>query len=193
MEWFHYAHGWFSDYSSVFERLVMNQRRKTLIPSLIMFAGFLSGLDVLAIDYQYEYEDDPAPSMIEEVRNLQEQAALAGKNRIPLLVEFSSPWCSYCEALEKEVLGPMLKSGDYRGRVIIRKLEVSDYNAVIDFTGQYQASVDLAMSMKVDLYPTLVFFNGEGKEISRRLVGITVLEFVSDELEKRLVQAEGGL
>ena len=47
--------------------------------------------------------------------------------------------------------------------------------------------------MKVDLYPTLVFFDGEGKEISRRLVGITVLEFVSDELEKRLVQAEDEL
>ena len=171
----------------------MNRQRKRLIPSLVLLAGVLSGLDVLAIDYKYEYEDDPAPSMIKEVHDLQQQAALAGKNRIPLLIEFSSPWCSYCEALEKEILEPMLISGDYRHRVIIRKLEVSDYNNVIDFAGQSQASVDLAISMKVDLYPTLVFFSGEGKEISRRLVGITVLEFASDELEKRLVQAEDGL
>ena len=167
----------------------MNRQRKRLMLTMVLLAG----LDVLAVDYQYEYEDDPVPSMIKEVYDLQEQAALAGKHRIPLLIEFSSPWCSYCEVLEKEILEPMLKSGDYRHRVIIRKLEVSDYNRVINFAGRSQASVDLAMSMKVDLYPTLVFFNGEGKEISRRLVGITVLEFVSDELEKRLVQAEDGL
>lgn len=171
----------------------MNRQRKGLMPSLVLLAGLWSGLDVLAIDYQYEYEDDPVPSMIKEVHDLQQQAALARKHRIPLLIEFSSPWCSYCEVLEKEILEPMLKSGDYRSRVIIRKLEVSDYNKVIDFTGQSQVSVDWAMSMKVDLYPTLVFFNGEGNEISHRLVGIAVLEFVSDELEKRLVLAEDGL
>lgn len=177
----------------MFEELVMIRKRKALVASMVLLAGLSRSLGVHAMDYQYEYEDDPAPSMIKEVYDLQQQAVLAKKNRIPLLIEFSSPWCSYCETLEKEILEPMLISGSYRNRVIIRKLEVSDYNRLIDFDGQPQASLDWAMSMKVDLYPTLVFFNGEGKEISDRLVGIAVLEFVSDELEKRLVQAEKGL
>lgn len=156
-------------------------------------AGLLMASDVRAIDYQYEYEDEPVSTIIEEVTNLQEHAVLARKKGVPLLIEFSSPWCGYCEALEKEILEPMLKNSLFRDQVIIRKLEVSDYNSVIDFAGQPQASTDLAMSMKVDLYPTLAFFNGDGDEISHRLVGITVLEFVSYELEKALAQAQDEL
>jgi hypothetical protein len=70
---------------------------------------------------------------------------------------------------------------------------VSDYNSIIDFAGQTQASVNWAMSIKVDLYPTLIFFNGDGVEIGHRLVGITVLEFVSDELDRALAQARDML
>lgn len=161
--------------------------------SLVLLAGLLSGLNARAGDYQYEYEDDPVPSMIKEVDNLQKLAVLAREKRVPILIEFSTPWCTYCEVLEKEVLEPMLKSGDYRQRVVIRKLEVNDYSRVTDFSGRSQTRVDLAMSLKVDFYPTIIFFNAEGKEISQRLVGITVLEFVFDEIEKRLVRAENDL
>ncbi len=161
--------------------------------SVVLLAGLSSGLDVRAGDYRYEYEDDPVPSAIKEVDDLQKLAVLARERHVLILIEFSTPWCMYCEALEKEILEPMLKSGDYRQRVVIRKLEVNDYSQVIDFTGQSRASVDLAMSLKVDFYPTLIFFNAEGKEISHRLVGITVLEFVFDEIEKRLVRAENAL
>ncbi len=38
----------------------------------------------------------------------------------------------------------------------------------------------------VDLYPTLVFFDANGEEVSQRIVGITVLEYVADELEKAI-------
>ncbi len=177
----------------MFDEFVMNRPGKTRMFSLVLLAGLLSGLDVHAGDYQYEYEDDPVPSMIKGVDDLQKLAMLAREKRVPILIEFSTPWCTYCEALEKEILEPMLKSGDYHQRVVIRKLEVNDYSQVIDFTGQSRASVDLAMSLKVDFYPTLIFFNAEGKETSHRLVGITVLEFVFDEIEKRLVRAEKAL
>lgn len=181
----------------MFNELVMTQPGKILTILLYLSwqvpAGLLLTADVLAIDYQNEYGDEPAPTTIEEVTNLQQQAMLAREKSVPLLIAFSSPWCGYCEALEKEILEPLLKNSEFSNRVIVRKLEVSDYNSVINFAGQAQASVDLAMSMKVDLYPTLAFFNGDGEEISRRLVGITVLEFVSYELEKALAQAHEEL
>jgi thioredoxin-related protein len=167
----------------------MIRNRKILMRGLGFMAVFLAGPAAFAIDYQYEYEDDPAPSTIKTIHNFEQQAALIREKRVPLLVEFSSPGCSYCELLEKEILEPMLKSSEYSNRVVIRKLEVSDYNKVVNFTGQTLTSVDWAMSINVDLYPTLVFFNAEGKEISPRLVGITVLDFVPEEIDKRLMQA----
>ncbi len=177
----------------MFDEFVMNRLKKTWVFSPALLAGLLSGLNVYAGDYRYEYEDDPVPSTIKEVDNLQALAALAREKRVPILIEFSTPWCMYCETLEKEILEPLLKSDDFRQRVIIRKLEVNDYSDIIDFTGQLQTSIDLAMSMKVNFYPTLIFFNAEGKEISRRLVGITVVDYVFEEIEKRLVWAEKAL
>ena len=168
----------------------MIQKRKTAI--LFLLISLLSGAPVVAVNYQSEYEDEPAASIIEQVYNLQKQAARAKQKRVPLLIVFTTPWCSYCETLEKEIIEPMLKTGLYRDRLIIRKLEINDYSSVTDFYGQRVSVFDVAMRMKVDLYPTLVFFNGEHKEMGR-LVGITVLEFVADDLDKLLKQAQRRL
>jgi hypothetical protein len=42
---------------------------------------------------------------------------------------------------------------------------------------------------QVDLYPTLVFFDADGREVSQRIVGITVLEYVAGRLEKAIGRA----
>ena len=38
----------------------------------------------------------------------------------------------------------------------------------------------------VDLYPTLVFFDANGREVSQRIVGITVLDYIADELDRAI-------
>ena len=39
------------------------------------------------------------------------------------------------------------------------------------------------------LYPTLVFFDADGREVSQRIVGITVLEYVAGRLEEAIDRA----
>ena len=77
-------------------------------------------------------------------------------------------------------------NGKYRDNVIVKKLEINTYSSVTGFDGRQYRSDQISRMYKVDLYPTLVFFSADGREISQRIVGITVLEYVAEELEKAI-------
>ena len=140
-----------------------------------------------AAEYIYEYEEEKTETApIPEVSSLEEVARSASAKGVPILIEFSTPWCRYCEALEELVLKPLLLDDRYRDRIIVKKLEVNTYSSIAGFDGRQYRTDQLSRMYGVDLYPTLVFFDGEGREISRRIVGITVLEYVAGELEKAI-------
>jgi hypothetical protein len=84
------------------------------------------------------------------------------------------------------VLRPLILNGKYRDRLIVRKLEVNTYSSVTGFDGRRYRSDQISRKYDVDLYPTLVFFDANGREISQRIVGVTVLEYVAGDLEKAI-------
>ena len=93
---------------------------------------------------------------------------------------------AHCDALEQQVLKPLILSEQYHKRIIIKKLEVNTYSSITGFDGKRYRSDQISRSYGVDLYPTLVFFDARGREISRRIVGITVLDYVAEELEQAI-------
>ncbi|MBT8130608.1 MAG: thioredoxin family protein [Gammaproteobacteria bacterium] len=140
-----------------------------------------------ATEYIYEYDDEPfdkAP--VPALTSFSEVAESARKQGVPILVEFSTPWYRYCEALEQQVLKPLILSEQYDERIIIKKLEINTYSSITGFDGKRYRSDEISRSYAVDLYPTLVFFDANGREISRRIVGITVLDYVAEELEQAI-------
>ena len=140
-----------------------------------------------ATDIVYEYEEEiPETAPIPELNSFEEVARTARARGVPILVEFSTPWCRYCEALEQQVLKPLIRNGKYKDRIIIKKLEVNTWSSIAGFDGRQYRSDRISRMYGVDLYPTLVFFDAGGKEISRRIVGITVLEYVAGELEQAI-------
>ena len=156
----------------------------TLVLSLI---AFCSATAAAAPAYVYEYEEEPDHATpIPLIKSLKDEASAARSKGVPILVEFSTPWCRYCEALEEQVLMPLVINGKYRDRLILRKLEVTTYSSVEGFDGRPYKSDQISRRYDVDLYPTLVFFDADGREVSRRIVGITVLEYVAGELEQAI-------
>jgi thioredoxin-related protein len=140
--------------------------------------------------YVYEYEEEtPEVSPIPELASFEQVANAARAKRVPILVEFSAPWCSYCTALEENVLKPLMLNGKYKDQIIIRKLEVNSYSSVTGFDGKQYSSDQISRMYQVDLYPTLVFFDADGREVSQRIVGITVLEYVAGRLEEAIDRA----
>lgn len=144
--------------------------------------------------YRYDYSDeyDEAPEQtgtIPKLDNLQEVAKSAGLLGVPILVEFSTPWCRYCEALERQILEPLMQDEKYRDTILLVKLEVDTFSTITGFDGKPYRSDQISRMYDVDLYPTLVFFDANGREISQRIVGITVLEFVAGELNNAIERA----
>ena len=60
-------------------------------------------------------------------------AAQARARNLPLLVMFSMDGCSYCTVVEEEFLKPMLRSGEYKGRVIMGMVKLGSYSRIRDF------------------------------------------------------------
>ena len=140
----------------------------------------------LCVGVEYQYEEDPVDDgLIVELRDFKAAIKLSGELKRPLMLEFSTPWCEYCEALEEQVIKPMIDNDIYADKIIIRKLEVDDAT-LINAQGKAQTGVDFAIEHDVDLYPTLVFFNGNGKEISNRIVGITTLDYVGEHVDQAI-------
>lgn len=160
---------------------------KILYSLVLMFTAYAGSCGYAATDFVYEYEEEkPEASPIPELNSFEEAAKAARERGVPILVEFSTPWCRYCEALEQQVLKPLILNGKYKNRIIIRKLEVNSYSSIDGFDGSRYRTDQISRRYDVDLYPTLVFFDAGGREISRRIVGITVLEYVAGELEKAI-------
>ena len=103
----------------------------------------------------------------------------------PFMIEFSSPSCQYCEALEEEILQPILKNDDYLKKIAILKLEVGT-SWLIDASGKTLSAEDFADKYDVDFFPTIIFFNGEGKEVSRRIIGITTIDYTTSQIDQAI-------
>lgn len=145
---------------------------------------------VHAIDYSDEYEEStPRMSTLTLADKLDDDAARARSEQLPLMIKFSTSWCTYCRALEEQVLEPMLKSGDYDDKVILRKVMVDDGERMRDFDGDEISTSRFANHAGVELYPTIVFYDGNGREISERIVGVTVLDYVPQYIDEALERA----
>jgi len=115
--------------------------------------------------------------------DLQHDGNQALSRELPILLTFTSMVCSYCELLEQDFLQPMLLGGEYLDKVIIRKLEVGYGRTVTDFSGQSIAASDLSDRYRVFVTPTLLFVDGNGKELAERMVGINTPELFGGYLD----------
>ncbi len=115
--------------------------------------------------------------------NLQRDGALARAQGLPILLSVSAEDCPYCDQLEEDFLGPMLISGEYTDKVIIRRLMVDGGSQVIDFDGRQQDAGYIANRFRARLTPTILFLDGNGREVAGRIVGINTPEMFGGYLD----------
>lgn len=163
--------------------------KKSLIASIVLSLSLIS-IKLFAFDYQYEAEKKQLnqAAKVPVLKNFQTLMARAKEANTPILIEFSSPWCGYCQALEDNILGPMANDDNYVDRIIIHKVVVDESSEIIGFDGKKVSTIDFAAKHRVGFYPTMVFYKPGGKEVDR-IVGLTIMDFAALEIEKVIEKA----
>lgn len=124
-----------------------------------------------------------------EVKDFAAIGKQADQERLPIMLMFSASGCTYCEKLEEDFLKPMLRSGDYRDKVMIRKMRIDGYGKVRDFEGKQVAASDFADRYGVFVTPTVVFIDGDGVELAKKRVGLTTPDFYGSYLDQSIDEA----
>ena len=105
-----------------------------------------------------------------------------------LLLMFHAEHCPYCARMEKEIIAPMVISGDYDNRIYIRKLQIDEARDIKDFTGNTVEPSDISDAYKVALTPTLVFLDYKGQEKAKKMIGINTVELFGAYLDAEIDQ-----
>ncbi|MEE9310608.1 MAG: thioredoxin fold domain-containing protein [Cocleimonas sp.] len=116
------------------------------------------------------------------------------EENLGLVLMLHAEHCPYCILMENEILSPMIKSGEYDKKIVIRKLQIDEARDVIDFSGKTVEPSDISGRYKAFLTPTLVFLDHKGNERVEQMVGINTVEMFGayldieiDKLTKELV------
>ncbi|MCP3671290.1 MAG: thioredoxin fold domain-containing protein [Gammaproteobacteria bacterium] len=119
--------------------------------------------------------------------------ATLGKNSAqtnrPILLLMSSEECPYCLLVKREILNPMILSGDYKDRIMIYELMIDSPTDLHDFDGKMKDASIIARRYKIKVTPTMLFLAPDGTELTKKIVGINAPELFSFYVDKAIDKA----
>lgn len=151
-----------------------------------LYASMVSASDPQE-EFQAEDDDEHLPYVvIQYATDFSALAQVARDEGKIIMLEVSSSYCDYCELLEEEFIKPMLRNDYYHRIVLIRKIDIDSYRTIADFSGNKTTTDIFARDLDVKLTPTILFFDGNGKEVSQRILGINSLDLYGGYIEDGL-------
>lgn len=151
------------------------------------------GALLLVLTASWSANAAPAPVQVPVTTDLAELGRTAAERQLPILLVFSADHCTYCELLEQEILKPMLRSGDYTDKVLIRKVLLDRGDTLRDFDGQRVEAGNFATFRDVYVTPTMLFVDPRGRELAPRLVGINTVEMFAGLVDAAIDRARTNL
>ncbi len=121
-------------------------------------------------------------------QDLQKDAEAARAVQGVVLLVFVGAHCSFCETALKEFLIPMSGNADYLAKVVMRRIDSSGFRDLKDFQGRKVSHRKFAGENGVRLTPTVMIFDGEGRQLAKPVVGITTLDYYGFYLDQAIDQ-----
>lgn len=104
--------------------------------------------------------------------DLSADATMASAAGLPMILVVTREDCEFCARLKRAVIVPMILSGEYEMRVIIRELNIDAQTPVVDFDGSKITPLALADRYDAMFTPTVLLVGPQGEELHERLLGI---------------------
>ena len=135
---------------------------------------------------QTNLQASPSVEIVEDLRVLKQQVELL---RQPVVLLMATEDCSYCNSIKDNYLLPMSVSDEFKSKVLIRQLYVDDYSYLRNMQGEIVGGDQIGLQYRVDMVPTILFIDANGKELADRIVGVTNIDFFGSLLDQRIEQA----
>ena len=94
-----------------------------------------------------------------------------------IVLYVSAPFCRYCKKLEVEILNPLLRSGNYEKKILLRKFNIDSKKKIVGFYGILKKPKEFMNEYGVSITPTLLFLDHKGNQLSEAITGYTNDEF----------------
>jgi len=133
------------------------------------------------------------PPEVPEARDLAGDAEQSRELGVPVLLVVTREECGYCSLLKSSVIAPMIMSGEYEDRAIIRELDIDSRDVVTDFGGRTVSPFAVANRYDALLTPTVLILGPDGGEIASRLVGINNEQMYLWYLDRALEEGAAAL
>lgn len=124
-----------------------------------------------------------AASGLVQARNFQADARTAARQKIPVMVIFTSPHCGYCDRVKRDYLIPMHRDRANRNRVLIREVTVGVTTPLVNFDGSQTTHGAFAAAHKVFMVPTVKVLDLQGNDAAEAIVGLLTPDFYYGYLE----------
>ena len=132
---------------------------------------------------------EQAPDGVPLVLDLQSETSQAAGRPIPILLVITREGCPYCARLRREVLVPMIRSGEYDERVLIRELMMEPETGITGFDGRATTTAEVARQYGVEITPTVLLLDSEGRKLHEPIIGINNSEMYAYYLDSAIEKA----
>lgn len=152
----------------------------------------LSGALTLLLTAQLALASDGQPEL-QVADDLQAVSRISSAKQLVILLAATREGCSYCTLLKREILVPMIRSGSYVDKVLIRELVFEPDSDLIDFDGKPVSAAELAARYSIEISPTVLLLDHEGNTLHPPLTGINTAEMYGFYLDRAIDQAIASL
>jgi len=122
------------------------------------------------------------------IDDLRALSAQMRRERIPLLLFFSTAGCPFCIEVRRNYLAPRLKES--AGSLLIREVEIVSRRGFIGLDGAPQAEAELAGRFGIRMVPVVQLVDAKLAPIGRPLVGIDASGFYDGYLSAAIEDAQ---
>jgi thioredoxin-related protein len=140
-------------------------------------------------DYAAEHPDVVNSATVRQVVDFRLEAAEADAGGANLLLAVTREGCSYCAQLRREILAPMIRSGEYVGKVRIREMMMEPDTAITDFSGEATTTGQVAARYGVRITPTVLLLDSSGRSLRPPIIGINNVEMYGFYLDQAIAEA----
>lgn len=126
------------------------------------------------------------------IDDLRPLAAKVRRERMPLLLFFSTPGCPYCLEVRRRYLAPRVKAGAAAG-IEIREVDITSRRTFAGHDGRPISEMELATRFQVRLAPVVVLVNQDLVPLADPLVGIDRAGFYEGFLSSAIDTARAKL